>query len=127
MEALYFLACIASLWQGVTSFVPETAPTAKIAEPGTAKCRHWRVEFSPRFLDTYARLIQDQAKNMLSHCSGKRNEKKVALSLERCCKPEKVCVTSRARASLFMKSDSHCSGNAGQDGRPRLGGTISGY
>ena len=57
MEALYFLACIASLWQGVTSFVPETAPTAKIAEPGTAKCRHWRVEFSPRFLDTYARLI----------------------------------------------------------------------
>ena len=57
MEALYFLACIASLWQGVTSFVPETVPTAKIAEPGTAKCRHWRVEFSPRFLDTYARLI----------------------------------------------------------------------
>ena len=55
MEALYFLACIASLWQGVTSFVPETVPTAKIAEPGTAKCRHWRVEFSPRFLDTCAR------------------------------------------------------------------------
>ena len=43
MEALYFLACIASLWQEVTSFVPEAVLTDK---------------------------------NMLSHCSGKRNEKR---------------------------------------------------
>ena len=58
-------------------------------------------------------------KTMLSHCSGKHNSKKVALSLERCCKLKKVCNTSRARAPLFPKLRPHPKHSVILEGRSR--------